>query len=208
VLTGGVAAVMLLAALAGCTGGNEGREDSAASPLPSRSVETQPTLEAKPVPMDVEVAKVVGSGLRPKQRRNLEQEVSRVLEQYFDDAYLGGEYPRRDFSAAFDTFSQGAARRAVSDRPLLTNAAVGPETTAVVPRARRARVDVLVPGRVAVGMTARVRLVFVREQVSGPAQRVTVSGRLLMSRNRAGRLKIFGYDVIRSSEPASGGERG
>jgi hypothetical protein len=199
--------VMLLA-LAGCTGGEEGPKDRAASPLPSRSVETQPTLEAKPVPMNVEVAKVIGSSLRPKQRRNLEQEVSRVLEEYFDDAYLSGEYPRRDFSDAFDTFSQGAARRAVSDRPLLTNAAVGPGTAAVSPRMRRARVDVLLPGRFAVGMTARFRLVFDREQVSGPEQRVTVSGRLLMSRNRAGRLKIFGYDVIRSSVPASTGGRG
>jgi hypothetical protein len=198
----------MVLALAGCTGDEERPGESAPSALPSRSVEEQPTLEAKPVPMDVEVAKVVGSRMRPERRRNLERQVSRVVETYFEDAFLGGEYPRRDFSDAFDTFSQGAARRAVSDRPLLTNAAAGPETAAVAPRVKRARVDVLVPGRFAVGLTARIRLVFVREQVGGAAERVTVSGRLLMTRNRSGRLKIFGYDLTRSSVPTATGGRG
>jgi hypothetical protein len=205
-LAGGLAAVLLLV-VAGCTGGEEGPREPAASPLPSRSVETQPTLEAKPVPMDVEVAKVVGVGLPRHRQRDIERQVSRVVEKYFDDAFLGGEYPRGDFSGALETFSDGAAQRGGADRALLTNKAIGTTTEAVVPRAKRVRLDVLVPRGAIVGMTARFRLVFVQEATAGADQRVTVAGRLLMNRKRSGRWQIFGYDVTRSSVPATKGAR-
>lgn len=199
---------MALLLLAGaCTGDTEDPEESAPSPLPSRSVGSQPTLEAKPVPMQVEVAKVVGGKLRPKQRRTLSRQVSGVVSGYFDAAFLGGEYPRRNFSDALDTFSRGAAQRALSDRPLLTNVAVGDATEAVVPRVKRVRLDVLLPRRVVVGLTARFRLVFVEERLRGADQRVTVSGRLLMNRKKSGPWQIFGYDVTRSAVPAAKGAR-
>jgi hypothetical protein len=198
---------MLLAALAGCTSGDDGPEESASSPLPSRSVETQPTLEAEPVPIDVEVAKVVGSKLPPERRRNLERQVSQVVERYFEDAFLGGDYPRSDFSGSLDTFSEGAAQRGWADRALLTNKAIGTTTEAVTPRAKRVRVDVLMPKSTIAGMTARFRLVFVQETTDGADQRVTVSGRLLMNRKPSGQWQFFGYDVARSSVPAAKGAR-
>jgi hypothetical protein len=205
-LAGGLAAVMLLG-LAGCTGSEESDGEAASSPLPSRSVGTRPTLEAKPVPMDVEVAAVVGSRLRPQQRRGLERQVSRVVGNYFDDAFLGGEFPRGDFSDALATFSQGAEQRASSDRALLTNRAIGTTTEAVVPRVKRVRLDVLRPRRIIVGMTARFRLVFVQEATEGADRRVTVTGRLLMNRKKSGPWQIFGYDVTRSSVPVAKGAR-
>lgn len=203
VLAGGLVMALLLLTGA-CTGDGEEPEDSAASPLPSRSVGSSPTFEAKPVPIQVEVARVVGGRLKPKQRRTLTRQVGAVVSRYFDAAFLAGDYPRRDFADALGTFSQGAARQARSDRALLTNAAVGPEVEAVVPRAKRVWLDVLVPRRFVVGLTARFRLVFVQEQLRGADQKVAVSGRLLMRRKKSGRLQIFGYDVSRSSVPASG----
>lgn len=202
-LAGGLAAT-LLALTAGCTGDDEGAGD-APSALPDQSVGSQPTLEAKPVPMEVEVAQVAGGRLKREQRKRLETQVSATLSKYFDQAFLAGEYPRDDFASALDTFSRGAASRAASDRALLTNARIGKTTEAVVPRTKQARLDVLVPNRFVAGLTARVRLVFVQESTDGADQKVTVAGRLLMSRKKSGSWQIFGYDVTRSSVPAAKG---
>jgi hypothetical protein len=191
---------MLLVATAGCTG-----EDEPPSSLPSRSVEPQPVLEAKPVATDIAVGKVLGAKLGRQQRKRLEGQVSRVVSRYFDAAFLGGEYPRRDFSAAFGTFSRGAADRARGDRSLLTNAAVGATTDAVAAKAKKVRLDVLVPQRRVVGLTARVRLVFVRKSSDGADQRVTVKGRLLLDRKKSGPWQVFGYDLTRSSVPVGKG---
>ena len=193
---------VLLAVTAGCTGGDEAEN----APLPKRSVREQPTLEAKPVPTEVSVARVVGGRLDRDQRSRLEKQVGRLVSRYFDDAFLGGDYPRSNFSGALATFSPGAARRARADRDLLTNADVGATTEAVVARRKQARLDVLVPGRFVVGLTARIRLVFLQQTTDGVDKRVTVSGRLLVTRRKAGTWEIFGYDVSRSSEPAGKGE--
>ena len=204
---GGLAGATLLALTSGCT---SGKDDDQAGPseLPSRSVRSQATLEAKPVPTDVAVASVVGRRLEREQRQRLEKQVAKVVSQYFDDAFLGGEYPREDFSRAFATFSRGAADRAARDRDLLTNVEIGTSTGTVVPRTKQARLDVLVPKHLA-GLTARIRLVFdaeSAEETEGAAdRRVTVKGRLLMNRTKSGTWQIFGYDLTRSSVPVSKG---
>jgi hypothetical protein len=194
----------VLAVSSACTADPEPLDEGGApSALPDRSVGATPTIEARPVPMQVSVARVAGERLRKKQRRRLERQVGRVLSEYFDAAYLAGEYPRTDFTGALATFSPGVVRRAASDRALLTNAGIGARTEAVVPRAKRARLDVLVPRRVVVGLTARVRLVFLRHQAQGPDQKVTVRGRLMLNRKKSGPWQIFGYDLSRSSAPAA-----
>ncbi len=165
----------------------------------------QPTLDAKPVPTQVTIARVVGAKLPKQQRSRLDRNVTRVLSRYFDDALLGGDYPRKDFSRAFATFSHGAAQQARGDRALLTNAEIGAETEAVVPRVKSARLDVLAPRRHVAGLTARIRVVFVQERSDGNDQRVTVSGRLLMARKKSGPWQVFGYDVTRSAVAAKKG---
>lgn len=201
----GVVAALLLGVLTGCTGGGEDPGEAASSPLPSRSVGAQPTLAAKPVPTRVTIARVVGGRL-PKQNRGLvDRQVTRLVSEYFDEAYLGGEYPRKNFSRAFATFSPGAAKQARKDRDLVSNAGIGAETEAVVPRVKAARLDVLAPRHRVVGLTARVRLVFVQERKDGNDQRVTVKGRLLLQRKKTGRWQVFGYDLTRSSKAVTKG---
>ena len=192
---------MLLVATAGCTSDDPGK--SAPSPLPSRSVDSAATLEAKPVPMDVTVGKVAGGKL--KQQQQIEAQVSKVLSRYFDAAFLAGEYPRKDFSGAFASFSPGAAQRAAADRVLLTNAAIGTTTEAIVPRSKQARLDLLIPKRTVAALTARVRLLFVQERADGADQLVTVEGRLMIDRKKSGAWQIFGYDLTRSSVPVAKG---
>lgn len=201
----GLGTALLLTLTAGCTSGDEGPGEAASSPLPSRSVGAQPTLDAKPVPTTVTIARVVGGRLAKGGRGRLDRQVTRVVSSYFDDAFLGGDYPRRNFSRAFTTFSRGAARQAHRDRDLVSNAGVGAATEAVVPRVKSARLDVLARRRHIVGLTARVRLAFVQERSDGSDHRVTVRGRLLLQRNKSGRWQIFGYDLTRSSKAVKKG---
>lgn len=203
-----VLTVLLLGVAAGCTSDQDDPAGQAApSALPSRSLGAGPTLASKPVPLRIEVGKVRGDRLGKDQRRRLEREVAGTLSRYFDAAYLGGDYPRADFSRALGVFTLGAAQRAGRDRELLTNSAVGRTTQAVVPRVKEARIDVFKPNRFVAGLTARIRLVFVQERVDGAAQRVTVRGRLLLTRKKSGPWQVFGYDITRFSVPAKGATR-
>ena len=197
-LGGGLAAGLLLLGLTACTGETSSRE-----PLPDRSVGSQATLDARPVPMDVALGRTVGKRPSRAQARRVEQQVGRVLGRYFDAAYLGGDYPRTDFPGAFDDFAPDLARSARSDRDLLTNAAAGASIEAVVPKLKRVRVDTLAPSKAVVGVTARARLVFLVERADAADRRVTVTGRFLMSRRKAGPWEIFGYDVARGSVVAA-----
>lgn len=192
----------MLAGLAGCTGG--GTEPA---PPPDSSVEAGQTLAARPVPLDVAVGRVRDGRLRPEQRRRLEDRVGAVVEGYFDDAFLGREYPREDaaeaFKGAFATFTGAARTVAQKDADLLTNVRSAPLTEAVAARTKRARLDVLLHRRKVRGVTARVRLAFREERRSGKDVLVSVTGRLLLTSTPSG-WRIFGYDIRRSASPAAG----
>lgn len=194
-------------AVTGCTGEPAGPDaPPAAAPVPSASVGSSATLHAKPVPTEVTVGRVLGGRLPRQQRRRVTQQVTGLLDRYVEDAFLG-EYPRGGFSAAFADFSREAARKARADRALLTNAGSGAQTQAVRPLRKRAVLYVLKPYRNVAGVTARIRVVF-RQQLDRAAdRRVTVSGRLLLSRTKAGPWEVFGYDVARTSTPVAKGAR-
>lgn len=197
----GVACAALLTGIAGCTSDTDSPEPS---PLPGASTGTAPTLDAKPVPMSVRVTRVSGKLNKPD-RASLERNIGRKIGGYWNAAYLGGKYPRNDFGDAFPTFSKGAAQKARHDRGFLTNASLGGSTESVAPKVKQARLSVLVPNKAVAGVTARIRLVFVADRGEAPAQRVTISGRLLLTRKDPGGWQIFGYDVRRSVRPAEKG---
>jgi hypothetical protein len=145
--------------------------------------------------------------LADRDRVVLADNVGRVVTGYFDDAFLGGDYPRSSFGDAFTTFSSGAARQADADRDLLTNRVLGPTTERIEVRRRTAYLSVLAPYRVAAGVTARVRLSFVAEQADAAAKRVDVWGRLLLTRKQSGGWEIFGYDLQQSTHTVGEGSR-
>ena len=205
VTTALLAAVLLVTSTA-CTEDAEG-PTPAASPRQDPSTGTAATLNAKPVPVDVAVGSVVGSRLQKGQRSRIVRAASRVLSGYFDDAYLAGEWPRRDVSDAWRYFTHGAVSRARKDRDLLTNAGLDGSTEAVVSRRAWVRLDLFTPRDPVAGMTARVHLVFDVERGDKPAKQVTVSGRLLLTRVPSGAWRIFGYDVARSAQAAAKGGR-
>jgi hypothetical protein len=155
-------------------------------------------LEPKPAPARIRVTRVAGH-LAPKDRAVLERKVGKVVSAYFDDAFLGGSYPRSGFGDAFDTFSSGAARLARHDKALLTNTTLGPTTERVVARRQTAYLSVLAPHKIAAGVTALVNLRYLAERGDRPDKEVTVKGRLILTRTKSGGWQIFGYDLSRSA---------
>lgn len=199
------AAVLCTAALvvsSACTPDTEPdpAPEQPAAESPPASEGAPATIEPKPVPASVRVTRVIGR-LKAKDRDVLENKVGKVVSAYFDDAFLGGEYPRSAFRDSFGTFSRGAASKAVKQRDLLTNQELGPTTVAVTPRRQSAYLSVLAPHKVAAGVTARVDLRYLVDRADEPDMSVTVKGRLMLTRKKSGGWQIFGYDLSRSASP-------
>jgi hypothetical protein len=187
--------VLLAVTISACTGDSDPEGRKPQEEPASKGAAT--TLEPKPVDAKVRVTRVSGR-LRPKAREVLADNIRKVVVGYFDDAFLGGDYPRSDFGDAFRTFSREAARQAERNRDLLTNRVLGPTTLEVVPKRQTAYLSVLAPYKVAAGVTARVHLDFLAERGDQPDQRVQVKGRLMLTRKKSGGWQIFGFDLSRS----------
>lgn len=206
----GAAAVLLVLAMAAAATACTADDEPATAPEPSASstpAETSDTpTEAPSVPAKVRVTRVSGK-LKEKDREVLADNIGKVVNGYFEDAFTGGEYPRESFGDAFATFSAGAARQADGDRDLLTNRVLGPTTHGIEVRRQTAYLSVLAPYKVAAGVTARVHLRFLADQGDEPAQRVDVKGRLMLTRKQSGGWKIFGYDLTQNARTAGEGSR-
>jgi hypothetical protein len=190
---------LLVIATAACTPSeDEGSEPATPTPS-SRPSGPSTTPEPDPAPpARVRVTRVSGK-LKVKDREVLADNVQKVVTAYFDDAFLGGDYPRESFGDAFATFSAGAARQADGDRDLLTNRVLGATTEAVQVRRRTAYLSVLAPYKVAAGVTARVHLRFLADRGDRPTKRVDVTGRLMLTRKKSGGWQIFGYDLSKNA---------
>jgi hypothetical protein len=189
--------VAVLLGTGACT--REPEPDASPSPSASPTESVAPAPES--VPLKVVVTRVLGP-LPAKDRPALEANVRKTLAEYVDGAFLAGDYPRSDFSGAFGAFTAGAARDARRDQAMLTNFPLGATTKSVRATRRTAYLSVLAPNKVAAGVTAKVDLVFVVERGDQPPQRVSLQGRLLLTRDAKAGWSIFGYDVHRSSSPA------
>lgn len=192
------ACTLALTGAAACTGGSESPEDP---PAPGG-----PTGGSPAVAMQVRVAQVSGK-LAKSKRSDLERKVGEAISAYFDAAFLSGDYPGADFDEAFDAFTNGAAKKAVRDRELLTHAKLAKSTESVTAKKKLVSLSVLSPNDSAVGVTAHIRLVYLADRGKAGATRVTTSGRLLLSHRKSGGWEIFGYDLARSTAPGAGGNR-
>lgn len=187
---------LVLAVTASACTGDPAPRGQGPGPDPA-SKDAVTTLEPRPVPAKVRVTRVSGR-MRQEDREVLADNIRKVVVGYFDDAFLGGDYPRSDFGDAFATFSRGAARQAARNRDLLTNRVLGPSTVEVVPKRQTAYLSVLAPHKVAAGVTARVHLDFLAERGDRPDKRVKVKGRLMLTRKKSGGWQVFGFDLSRS----------
>ena len=187
------AAVLLILALAttSCSGDDDSDSDS---PEPAQS--TAPG-SAFAIETETTVDQVAGR-LSRADRQRLARSVTEVAQSWFNAAYVGGTYPRSDFSNAFPGFTPGARADAQRDYELMTNKLIGPKIDDVTPTRSRIWIDVLSPRKRAVAVTARFRLGF---RTEGDLVRdVTVRGRLLLTRQPGSGWKIFGYHVAREAQ--------
>ncbi|NYD41225.1 hypothetical protein [Nocardioides panaciterrulae] len=186
--------LMLLAGLAtGCT--SDGGDAQPAARPPSSSASSPASPAPRPVRTRVSVVNVVGKLPAPARQR-VQRHVGKVVDGWFSAAYVGGDYPRRDFSDAFPGFTAGARAEAHRDRALMTNQPLGQRIDAVTPTQKLVWLDVLAPRHHAAAVTARFRLAF---STSGHARRhVEVRGRLFLTPGPHG-WQVFGYDVAKGT---------
>ena len=185
---GGVAAALVLAlATTACSGGSDEPAD-AGSTGPTQATD-------RPVEAQVSFGKITGK-LPPDARDRLAQQVGDVVSGWTDAAYLGGDYPRRDFADAWPGFTAGAREEAHADRALTSNEDIGDRIDGVTAHKSLVRLDVLAVKQHPVGITAHVFLGF---GTTGDVEReVRVKGRLFLTHTDGG-WKVFGYDLTKGA---------
>ena len=166
-----------------------------ASPERLSRNDDQATLASHPVPTKTGIHRVYGR-LPVARRKAVRRQVGRVVDRWWDAAYLGGAYPRSSFPSAFPGFTAGAEKRARADKALLTNLSHGPRIDSVTPRHRRVTLDILATGRRARSVTAHFVLRF--ETAGEKTGTTVVRGRLFLIRKSHG-WRIFGYDVAKGA---------
>jgi hypothetical protein len=184
------AASMVLCLSLGATACSEDAsgEKNSEPPLPS----------GEPSTFQIETTTTLGQvvGRLPKQdQKRLAGAIEPVVQRWFNAAYVGGDYPRKDFRDAFPGFTAGAREAARHDLALMSNDRIGTRISGVTPKASRIRLDILAVRKKAVAVTARFRLAF---KTQGDLQRrYGVHGRLLLTRSHPG-WRIFAYHVAKS----------
>ena len=180
------AALGLAVLVSGCSGDSDGSADpgSTSSASAEHAVETQVTW-----------GKVTGT-LPPDAREQVIATVGDLVDGWTEAAYLGGDYPRQDFSDAWPGFTPGAAQEAHGDRALMSNEDIGTRIDGVEPHKSTVRIDVLAVKQQPVGITAHVFLGFA---TTGDLEReVRVTGRLFLTPTPQG-WKVFAYDVTKGA---------
>jgi hypothetical protein len=171
-------ATVLLVLAAGCSG-----DDRPEEPQPSQD------------PVALRLATVSGAAdLDGRARTAAEDGIGDVLSSYVVGGFLG-EYPRRDFVRAFDTFSSGLVGLAAPDLEVLTGSRFG-DAEAVRAVRLDARISLLADGTDVVGASAAVRFDFEATLADGTTQPFGLHGRLLLEKDE-GTWSLFGYDVAR-----------
>ena len=188
-------ALAVLLALTGtaCTSG----ADPSASPERLSRNDAQASLASHPPkPTTARIHRVYGR-LPDARRKAVRRQVGKVVDRWWDAAYLGGTYPRSSFPSAFPGFTAGAEKRARGDKALLTNQTRGPHVDSVSATRKAVSLDILATGKQARTVTAHVVLRF--DSSGDRAGTTTVRGRVFLIRKQ-GAWRIFGYDVVKGSK--------
>ena len=175
-----------------CTSGS----DPSASPERLSRNDARASLASHPpVPTTTKIHRVYGR-LPDARKKAVRKQVGKVVDRWWDAAYLGGTYPRSSFPDAFPGFTESASKRARTDKALLTNQTRGPHVDSVAATRRAVSLDILATGKQARTVTAHFVLKF--DSSGDKAGTTTVRGRLFLTHKR-GAWRIFGYDVAKGS---------
>ena len=191
---GTLALTLVAITVCGCS------SDSAdqAEPAQQNSTASVPLLCERNAPLQVSVKKVAGR-LSKSDRAPLKRAASRPIRIWMDAGFVGGSYPRADFSSTYQVFTAGAARSAKQDRALLSNIRLGRRVVDVVAKRRTAQLAVLAVHGQPAGVSARVHLRLLAFHRDGSRTIAQVEGELYLTRAPDGHWKIFGYDLTREA---------
>lgn len=193
----GVATTVLVVAmsLAACSGDDDDSGDDTETPS-----EEPPAMV---VSTEVRIGEV--SGRLPKKKQDaISAEVGEVVTDWIDAAYFNGA-PQISLEDAFPGFTKGAAALARRDKWLMSNATLGSNVEEVVPVGTvHVDVDLLAPKGKVAGATGRFKIVF--DTVAEKTKRVTVRGRVALSRVKDGPWRIFAYDAGRWTTARKGAD--
>lgn len=130
--------------------------------------------------------------------KSLRKHVRQAVDSWFDGGFVGVSYPRSDFATAFSSFTPGAKHDARAQQRLMTNWKWRKQIDGVATVKRTVSLDVLAPHGRPAGVTAYVVLKFT---TSGQVhKKVTVTGRLFLTKDAKGSWRIFGYDVSKGAK--------
>jgi hypothetical protein len=129
-------------------------------------------------------------------RASLKADVNKAVDAWFEGAFLG-DFPRADYTPAFEGFTQGARRDALGDLSLLSNKKIQDRIESAVAGNRRVRLDVLAPRGDPQGVTAHFVLDYFTH--GGLEDHLRVRGSLYLTPEE-GTWRIFGYDVVGAEE--------
>ncbi len=175
----------LLLTVTGCSDGGLSTPGAGTSTAREGVVESAQTT----LPTNAAIGQIVGR-LPGTRRKHVRKQVTAVIDQWWEAAYLAGDRPGADVSQAFPAFTDGARKRARFDRDLMTNADLDVET--ITPLMRKVRLDLLAVNQHARSVTARFDL---RVRTRGTRNgRLRMHGRLFLTK-RSGAWQVFGYDV-------------
>lgn len=185
VLAPALSLVLGLTVLAGCSGDDD--PDSSPTPSSHATPSEAPTFRVAPV---VEVGRVVGR-LSKKHRKDAEQQISRVVMRWVENAYLSTDPGTA--SDAFGGFTPRLRTRALHDRDVMSNAGID-GITRITPSVLHVTTDFLgVRGRPA-GATSRILLRY--KTIGDQRHHVTVGGRVSLVHDPRG-WHVISYDVHR-----------
>lgn len=189
-VTGATALALVLALSAGaCRGSDDAPDEPAAAPSSSA------TPAVPPVETKVLVGKLTGR-LPKAERDKVVTEVGAVVDGWAQAAYVGGDYPRRDFSDSWPGFTAVARKLAKQDQALMSNQDLGNRIDGVELKRGRVVLDVLAVEQLARAVTARVLLEF--RTTGSVEKRVRVQGRLYLTHADDG-WQVFGYDMTKGT---------
>lgn len=186
-----VLALLVPVPLAAC----QSASDPSAAPERLSRNDARASLASHPSPTRTRIHRVYGRLPDPR-RKAVRLQVGKVVDRWWDAAYLGGTYPRSSFPSAFPGFTAAAEERARADKALLTNQTGGPRIDTVTAKRRTVAIDILATGRRARSVTAHFVLRF--ETSGEKTGTTTVRGRLFLTRKR-GAWRVFGYDVAKGA---------
>jgi hypothetical protein len=187
----GLVLALLVAASTGC----QSRGEPSAAPERLSRGGAEVRLASHEVPTRTGIHRVFGR-LPVARRKAVRRQVGKVVDRWWEAAYLGGTYPRGSFPSAFPGFTAAAEERARADKALLTNQTGGPLIDEVTATRRTVTLDILATRKRARTVTAHVVLKF--DTTGQKTGTTTVRGRLFLTHQR-GAWRIFGYDLSKGA---------